>query len=221
VTAQLSGHIPASDREILSGDLDVFLGNVNVISEAISSQLDTVGELLCRIADPVKTPAAEQLVSKAVGLQDAATKDLPKELSDAHVHLANTAYAVLSIHRQVLENSIRILEQTMHGSLARATKAKAEFLHSRATLLGLQARIHTLMHPPPAEFVAALKNYKASQGSSERELKDREAMARKALELYDKAGEKALKDIARRAVYLRQEIARTEDEIERLERGEE
>jgi hypothetical protein len=68
--------------------------------------------------------------------------------------------------------------------------------------------------------VAALRNYKKEQGSSEKELRDREALARRALDLYDKAGSKAMQDIARRAKYLQQEIESTKDEIGKLERGE-
>jgi hypothetical protein len=108
----------------------------------------------------------------------------------------------------------------MHGSLSRATKAKAEFLHARATLLGLQAKMHTHTHVPPTEFVAALRNFRVEQGEMERALRDREELARQALELYDKAGEKAMRDIAKRAGVLRGEIGRTRVEIEELERGE-
>lgn len=153
-------------------------------------------------------------------LKSQAEVHLPKEIAHANTHVAETAYAVLSMHRQVLETSIRILEQTMHGSLARSSRAKAELLKEKATLLGLQARIHTYLHPPPAEFVAALKNFRQVQGSTERDLKAREVLAKKSLELYEKAGEKGMKDAARRAEYLRKEISRTEEEIQGLERGE-
>lgn len=82
-------------------------------------------------------------------------------------------------------------------------------------------RIYTLTHPPPPEFVTALKNFKASQGSMETSLRDREALARNAMDLYEKAGEKGMRDIARRAAFLQQEISRTKEEIGKLERGEE
>jgi hypothetical protein len=53
VSAQLSGHIPASDRDILSGDVAFFVENIDVIAQAISEQLDKVAGLLCRIAEPL------------------------------------------------------------------------------------------------------------------------------------------------------------------------
>ncbi|KAF2708534.1 hypothetical protein K504DRAFT_468859 [Pleomassaria siparia CBS 279.74] len=219
VTAQLNGHIPDSNRETLSGDVSLFLENIDKIALAVSVQLNTVLSHLCVIADPQKPPEIDRLSTKAQTLRDEATHDLPSELAAGRVELANTAYKVLTTHRRVLESSIRILEQTMHGSLARATKTKAEYMHARATVLGLQARIHTHAHPPPAEFVAALRNFKDSQGASEVALRDRESLARKALELYDRAGEKAMKDIAKRATYLHEEIARMQEEIEKLERS--
>lgn len=77
-----------------------------------------------------------------------------------------------------------------------------------------------MTHPPPAEFVDALRNYKASQGSTENGLKNREALAKKTLELYEKAGERAMRDIAKRALYLKKEIESTRGEIEKLEREE-
>ncbi|KAF2730488.1 hypothetical protein EJ04DRAFT_45307 [Polyplosphaeria fusca] len=218
VTAQLSGHISEADRKVLSGDTGSFLDNVDIIASAISTQLMTVASLLCRVADPIKTPGIDGLQDKASDLKQKATVGLPEDLATARVDLANTMYVVLDVHRRVLETGIKILEQTMHGSLARATKANSEHLEAKATALGLQARIHTQTHPPPTEFLNALKHYKASQGSTEAALRDREALANKTLELYEKAGEKAMRDIANRAQYLRSEISRTQTEIGKLDR---
>lgn len=87
------------------------------------------------------------------------------------------------------------------------------------TTLIRENRIHSHTHPPPPEFVAALKNFKASQGTSEAKLKDREALAKRALDLYGKAGEKGMRDLARRKEVLLGEISRMEDEIVNLEQG--
>ncbi|KAF2866073.1 hypothetical protein BDV95DRAFT_505585 [Massariosphaeria phaeospora] len=220
MTAQLSGHILESDRDILSGDVELFLDNITTISDAISEQLITITQQLCKIAEPLNPPSIEALPwGKAHALQEASTKDLPAELADARVELANITYITLALHRDLLSTSIQILEQTQHGALSRATKAKAEYLHARASVLGLQAKIYTHTHPPPAEFVAALKNFKAQQGASEAALRDREGLARRELELYEKAGEKGMRDIAKRAEHLKGEIERIEDEVRKLERG--
>jgi galactokinase len=78
-----------------------------------------------------------------------------------------------------------------------------------------------MMHPPPPEFLAALRGLKNHRASSESALKDRETLARKTLENYDKAGAKAMLDIARRAQHLQREKQRVEAEVARLENGEE
>jgi hypothetical protein len=219
VTAQLHGHVPDSDREILSGDIDVFISNIESIADALSVQLSVVAEYLCKIADPMDPPAISDLNARAITLQQTAIQALPQELQDARLHLINSASDLLKTHRQLLQTSIRILEQTQHGALARHTKSSAELLHTKATLLGLQAKIHTFSHPPPAEFVGALKEFKKQQGSGGKALRDRASLAKSELKMYERAGEKGMKDLAKRKGYLVEEVERTQLEIEKLERG--
>lgn len=220
VSALLTGQIPSSsDREILSGDVSTFLDNIDIIASAISSQLETLTAHLCTIADPLSAPKPAALPSRAETLITRATLDLPHELQTARTALTDSLTSLLSLHKQTLETSIRILEQTSHGSLARYTKARAELLHSRATLLGLQARSYSFGHPPPAEFVGALKEFRKSQGSGERALRDREGLARQSLRLYEQAGEKGVRELAKRKAYLDAEMTRMEREIGDLERG--
>lgn len=67
--------------------------------------------------------------------------------------------------------------------------------------------------------MAALKEFRRQQGSGEKKLKDRESLARRELELYGKAGEKGMRDLARRKGVLLGEIERCEAEVGKLERG--
>jgi hypothetical protein len=219
VTAQLNGHVPNSDREILSGEIDFFLDNITTISTALSDQLSIVVEYLCKIVDPKSPPAISQLSTSASSLHRTATQDLPHDLAAARIHLTNTSTALLITHLTLLTTSIRILEQTQHGALARHTKSSAELLHMRATVLGLQAKMHAIAHAPPAEFVAALKAYRNAQGSGEKALRDREALAKQGLELYERAGEKGMRDLAKRKGWLVAEILGVEGEIEKLNAG--
>ncbi|KAH9875453.1 hypothetical protein J1614_004945 [Plenodomus biglobosus] len=219
VIALLSGQISDSDREILAEDISFFLSNISTISDALSTQLAATAEHLCTIADPTNPPSLDELNTAAASLQDSATRSLPASLQLAHLDLTNTASKLLSTHLSLLSTSIRILEQTQHGALARHTRTSAELLHSRATLLGLQAKSHMLTHPPPAEFVAALKEFRKQQGSGERSLRDREQLAKRALDLYAKTGEKGMRDLARRKVWVEGEIGRVEDEVRSLEAG--
>ncbi|KAL1606706.1 hypothetical protein SLS60_004113 [Paraconiothyrium brasiliense] len=219
VTAQLSGQIVASDRDILAVDTQLFLSNIDIISSALSNQFITTAGLLCKIADPKSPPEIDELRSNAEGLRDAATLVLPKDLADEKVHLADLARNVLSLQLDLLQTSILILERTQHGALARSTSTHAEHIAARAALLGLQAKIHTHMHPPPGEFLKALNNFKAELGSSEAKLRDREGLARRTLELYGGAGERGMRDLAGRKEVLLKEIRRMEREIAGLEGG--
>lgn len=208
-----------SGREILSGDVDFFIDNITTVSDALSKQLCIIVEYLCKIADPKSPPVISSLSSTASSLQQSADQALPQNLATAKIDLTNIMSALLTTHLSLLSTSIRILEQTQHGALARHTKSTAELLHARATVLGLQAKIHTLAHSPPPEFVAALKEYKKAQSMGERAIKDREALARRELELYEKAGEKGMRDLAGRKVWLESEIRSVEGEIAKLEHG--
>lgn len=219
VSALLSGQIPdPPDREILSGDTTIFLDNIDIIASALSMQLETITTHLCTIASPLSPPIPASLSTSAGDLVNAATLELPHELAVARTELTNSLTALLGLHKSLLETSIRILEQTQHGSLARHTKARVELVHSHATLLGLQAKCYTFGHPPPAEFVSALKEFRKSQGTGERALRDREALARQSLKLYDQAGDKGIRELAKRKTYLDTETRRIEKEIVGLER---
>ena len=175
--------------------------------------------MLCTIANPADPPEISALPSYAEELHASATVTLPADLATQKIDLSNTTHTLLTTHLRLLSTAIHILESTQHGALARSSKSKAELLHARATVLGLQARIHTHTHPPPTPFVAALKNFRDGQGSSEARLRDREGLARRALELYGKAGEKGMRDLAKRKEWLGEEIGRMEGEIGGLERG--
>lgn len=219
MTAQIDGHVPDSDREILVGDVDFFLEHIATVSHALSTQLCVVAEHLCKIADPISPPAVSSLASQAISLLDSSARSLPEDIASARLNLTNTLSTLLSTHLTLLTTSIRILEQTQHGALARHTKSSAELLHARATVLGLQAKIHSVAHPPPAELIAALKEFRKQQGSGEKALRDREGLARRELELYSKAGEKGMLDLAGRKKWLGSETAQVEEEIKKLERG--
>lgn len=219
MTAQLNDHVPDSDREILSGDVDFFIDNINTVSDALSTQLIVIVDHLCKIADPNSPPVISDLANRARVLLFDATTDLPQDLTTSLTHLTTTLTTLLSTHLTLLTTSIRILEQTQHGALARHTKSSAELIHARATVLGLQAKIHTFAHPPPLDFVAALKEFRKQQGSGEKALRDREGMARRTLELYTKAGEKGMRDLAKRKEYLMTETKGIEMEIAKLENG--
>jgi hypothetical protein len=135
------------------------------------------------------------------------------------INLTNSLTHLLSTHTSLLTSLLTSLEQTQHGALARHSRATADLVYTRATLLGLQAKVHTFAHPPPEEFVRALREFKRVQGSGEKALRDREALAKRELELYERAGKSGMRDLAARKEWLGGVIGRTEREIEKLGEG--
>lgn len=218
ITAQLKGQVLASDRQILSADVESFLVNLATISDALSARLSIMATYLCKLVDPSGPPIVDELALKATSLYNDATHTLPQDLHTAQVHLTNTLSTLLSTHLTFLTASIQVLEQTQHGALARHTKASAELLHTRTSVLSLQSKMHTFSNPPPPEFVAALREFKKRQGAGEKSLRDREGLAKEELDLYERAGVKGMRDLARRKDALVAEIDRTEAEIARLKR---
>lgn len=67
--------------------------------------------------------------------------------------------------------------------------------------------------------MAALKEFRRVQGSGERGLRDREALARQSLRLYEDAGAKGIREVARRKEFLEEEVRRMEGEIGELMGG--
>lgn len=69
-------------------------------------------------------PLASQLRDRIEVLRRIQLAELPA----ARRQMAATAAAVLAVKTLVLEQTVVILERVKHGTLARATKAKAEHL---------------------------------------------------------------------------------------------
>lgn len=54
VTAQLADHIPdPGDREMIAGDVDYFVQNLDLVCEALGGMLEGVAERLCKVVDPI------------------------------------------------------------------------------------------------------------------------------------------------------------------------
>ena len=53
---------------------------------------------------------------------------LKSDLATARLDITHESSTVHELYKQILASSIRLLEQTIHGSVSRASKAKAEYL---------------------------------------------------------------------------------------------
>ncbi|WEW60845.1 hypothetical protein PRK78_006333 [Emydomyces testavorans] len=167
-----------------------------------------------------------QLSSRLGTLRTLQTVELPA----AQRQLAVTGAEVLSAHTQVMERMIQVLERTKHGSLARAGKARAEYLAAVAEGLDgkvkvMQRDILSSIYTP--ETVDALQNYRKHLHDTRVRLEERERKALKELEVYEIADSSnyddssmnragAVVEIAKRYGSLVKEVEAVRMEIRRL-----
>ena len=87
-----------------------------------------------------KTHADSHLEDDVAHLQKCIA-DRSNQLHDSRIALANEAAALLTLHQKLYESIIRLLEQTVHGSVARGLRAHADYLASVAEGLDKKLRI--------------------------------------------------------------------------------
>lgn len=145
IAAVLEGQVAEEDRDLLQEDVAKFKvnfrstkaiygryadgaqSNIGQIATALSHHLDRDANSLITIVNPDGPASKEDLVHTLSNLKTSIS-DSEESLYTSRLRLATRATDVHTLHRQALYQSISILEQTLHGSVARGTKAKAEYL---------------------------------------------------------------------------------------------
>lgn len=121
-------------------------------------------------------------------------------------------------YRDLFEISIRLIEQTIHGSIVRGTKTKAENLAvvAKAMELKLQilAQTDSILSDPSLQ--SELETYKSRLESMDQDLTSRATAAGKALADYERAG-KGMSEIAKRYAQVMKDCDGVRDEIQKLE----
>ena len=109
-----------------------FLNHLLPVGEALSSELSQIAFRLKGIAYPqeahrnllIKIPDLPLLI----GTRRKELVVAQETLSNSRLELAVAASKVLETYREVVETTIRALEQTKYGSVARGIKAQTEHL---------------------------------------------------------------------------------------------
>lgn len=171
------------------------------------------------------TALQESISSQTMSI--ALTRTRVTELSD-QIHAA---------YRELFEASVKVIEQTIHGSVARGVKARAEHLYVVAKGMELKLQsvvVPRIVHGSVANHVprivaqtdpvltdpllySALQSYSSHLAKTEQTLAEREATALKALKGYENA--KGMADIAKRYAQVLRETEEVEQEISRLKDG--
>jgi len=141
-------------------------------------------------------------------------------IATTRARIADLMEALSNVNREALESGIRVLEQTVHGSVARAAKARAE--NAGVVAKGLELKIKILAKTDPVlndpQISSALESYAKHLASTENELLAKVSKLEKELNAYHEQGA-AMTQIVNRYSQLMKKKAGLNSEIQRLKHG--
>ncbi|CAK1354130.1 hypothetical protein CB0940_01966 [Cercospora beticola] len=127
IAAALQSQITREDALLLREDVDKFRQNVKPIAKEIwKAALDDL-VTLARISAPQAHSDGDDLAAR-IQKQKADTAEAEDSIAAIRLDLAHEVANVHDLYRKAIGTCIRTLEQTIHGSVSRGTKAKAEYL---------------------------------------------------------------------------------------------
>lgn len=141
-------------------------------------------------------------------------------LARKRLELAQQGTELHAQHRRLLETCIRILEQAIHGSVSRATKAKADYFALVAEGMGKKLGIQhqqMLAQLYSSDMQEALQQRHESLAKEDRSLKRTIMEMEERLELYDQV--KGMKAIAQAYREVLNETEKVKAELARLEKS--
>jgi hypothetical protein len=162
-------------------------------------------------SDPAQMPRTLAELSKSIST-------LKSDLATARLDITHESSTVHELYKQILASSIRLLEQTIHGSVSRASKAKAEYLaivaEGMAKKLGIQHQ-QLLAQLYSGDLQEELQERSAEMSREERTTRKKIAIAEEKLEQY-RAG-RGMEGLANEYAEILVETARVREEVARLE----
>ncbi|KAL3464111.1 hypothetical protein BJX64DRAFT_286800 [Aspergillus heterothallicus] len=227
----------ANVHSLLASDIDEFYSHLPKAMPAFARALSSNVQDLRALANASGSTQRLKMQTK-VGRQSSLSPQMSErmqvlrqlqfsKLPAARTQMAAKAAEVLAMRAAVLERTVTLLERTKHGSLARATKAKAEHLSTvahgvdgklKAVRFDLLATIHT------PEVNSALSQYYRHLRDVWVRLEERRELALHELKAYADADSIAgvppksgqIVEIVRRYGSLITEIEEVSTEIQRL-----
>ena len=162
-------------------------------------------------SDPTKTPETLAELSKSVAAYRT-------DLAAIRIDITHETGKVHELYRQVLANSIRLLEQDIHGSVSRASRAKADCLavvaEGMAKKLGIQHQ-QLLLQVYSNDLQEVLQERSEELSRNDRSIRRKLDQAQEKLQQY-RAG-RGMEGMANEYAEILSETARVREEITRLE----
>ena len=183
------------------------------VAHAVSSYISFSTRQLAAIAQT--TPA--ELPEVAASLRTEVTEQT-HEVNILRSSVAALATQLQRLRLTLLETLVRSLEQVIHGSVARHSKARAE--HLALVAEGLCSKTKLLALTQTATMDPALKEaleaYGSALGETHASLVAEEAKLTEKVRAYEKGG-KGMRDLAKQFQVVLAEIQEVKEEIARLE----
>ena len=220
--AQIRGELSGAELEILKDDLRIFRENMNTIATAVSEQLRHIATQLSRVLaveeeGEAKINDVSQLPAMASKLL-ASNAEQANKIWQLRSRIADLADQVHATHREIIEAAVRILEQTLHGSVARGMRAKAE--HLAVVAKGLDLKIQILERSDPLisdrEFGETLEAYEERLQELKRKQEVRLRQVEEEVKAYESSGT-GMVEIGSKYAELLEKCESVREEIRKLE----
>ena len=169
--------------------------------------------------DPDRTILSTDLQTSVTKLKsDVARRQA--QLTESRLLLAQEASKLHGLFRELIEGSIRMLEQTIHGAVARGARTKAEHLATVAEGMDKKVRVQhgqLVSQLFTSAFKDALEARSGQLKSEMHALKRKARLAEGKLEEYERAS--GMENLVKDYGDVLKEIEKTEADIARLERN--
>ncbi|OQO09210.1 hypothetical protein B0A48_06101 [Cryoendolithus antarcticus] len=216
LSAQLEGQERAEDEDLLEEYVERFKTNPSPVVHLLQRAIIDNSESLAKVVDPdiplADIPAHFETLKSSIVTSNT-------QIAQSRLMLAHQASELHALNDQILTTSIRLLEQSIHGSAPRATKAQADYLALVAEGMSKKLAVQHAQVLAPVygiEAQTALKAKVEAMVSEERKLRrEREEMEEK-LGAYRKG---KLEGVARELGEIKRESEKVRGEIERLKAG--
>ncbi|KAK6428342.1 hypothetical protein LTR95_015515 [Oleoguttula sp. CCFEE 5521] len=216
LSAQLEGQVPVEDYDLIEEYVERFKGNpapvVSILQRNITDDATCIAKVLDPDIPPADIPAHFETLKSSIATSNT-------QMAQSRQTIAHQASELHALNDQVLTTSIRLLEQSIHGAVPRATKAQVEYLALVAEGMSKKLAVqHAQVLAPVygSEAQTALKAKVEAMVSEERKLRrEREEMEEK-LGAYRKG---KLEGVARELGEIGRESEKVRGEIERLKAG--
>ncbi|KAK4507101.1 hypothetical protein PRZ48_000835 [Zasmidium cellare] len=218
IAASLSARLSKEDMNLLRDDVEKFKENIALIALVVSHAAaeDITG--IARLLQQDKPLDWRDLPSRLQGLQEE-TSQTRSAINSTRLSLIQQSSTIHTLYRQALELSIRTLEQTIHGSVSRYTKAKAEYLATVAKAMNAKTQVQLnqlLAQTQSEEMQGALKSKVEELEREEKGLRRKVREREEVLEEYRGQGG-GIEGLAREYAEVLREAERVRGDVERLE----